>query len=176
MLAYKVPSSTLFNDNTFFFLKLLDKRFIFIYKYKIYLSIPNFVFWKKTKNIWIFFFPNLKQKKAFLFLNYFLKFLRKVTQLKRVKLILVGLGFKGIILETNILSFKLGFSHVVNIRIPASVKVVIVKNSLYLEGSNPQVLGNFANQIKHLKYPDNYKGKGFWFRSEKRKLKPVKKA
>ena len=51
----------------------------------------------------------------------------------------------------------------------------IQKNIISVEGSDSVVVGNFTNKIRSLKIPDSYKGKGFWYKSEKEKLKEIKK-
>jgi len=37
------------------------------------------------------------------------------------------------------------------------------------------VLGNYVYKIKRFKIPDNYRGKGIWYRNEKRKIEKKKK-
>jgi len=49
------------------------------------------------------------------------------------------------------------------------------KDVLTIEGNNATTVGNFANSVRNLKYPDSYKGKGIWYKNEFRTLKPVKK-
>ena len=44
-----------------------------------------------------------------------------------------------------------------------------------LEGFDPVAVGNFATKIKSLKFPDTYKGKGFWYKNEVKVLKEIKK-
>jgi ribosomal protein L6P/L9E len=49
------------------------------------------------------------------------------------------------------------------------------KNILTFEGFDPVAVGNFANKVRSLKFPDVYKGKGFWYKNEVRSLKEIKK-
>ena len=74
------------------------------------------------------------------------------------------------------LELKLGFSALITLPIPVEeVKVDVNKNIITLEGFDPVAVGNFATKIKSLKFPDAYKGKGFWGKNEVRVLKEIKK-
>jgi len=75
----------------------------------------------------------------------------------------------------NVLKLKLGFSHLITITVPSGIKVFKNKNLLILESSEAFLVGNFANLIRNLRYPDSYKGKGLWYKNEIQILKPVKK-
>jgi len=41
-------------------------------------------------------------------------------------------------------------------------EIIIEKNYITVEGDNIAIVGNFCRQIKSLKLPDSYKGKGFF--------------
>lgn len=176
MNSSKLINYSFFFDNITFFLKILDFKFFFLKKSNLYFILPNYIFLKKIKNTLIFFYPIILNKKFNYFLFYFLNFFKKLSVITRKKIFLIGLGFKIVIINTNLLSFKIGFSHLINLKVPVGIKVIVIKNNVYLEGYNSASLGTFSNIIKNLKFPDSYKGKGFWFKSEKKKLKPVKKA
>jgi len=110
------------------------------------------------------------------FLNFLLRLKNSCLILKK-KLILKGLGFKIIYFEeTKTLSFKLGYSHLAFINIPVGINLVkIGKNYLIVSGVEPFLLGNFITSIQRLRFPDVYKGKGFWKKYEKKALKLFKK-
>ena len=93
------------------------------------------------------------------------------------QLVLKGLGFKAEVLDnSSMLELKLGFSSLVKVSIPKDeVLVSVNKNTLTFEGFDPVAVGNFANKIRSLKFPDVYKGKGFWYKNEVRSLKEIKK-
>ena len=55
------------------------------------------------------------------------------------------------------------------------IKLKIQKNSIILESNDNIILGNICNIIKNCRSIDVYKAKGFFFRNDKIKLKPVKK-
>lgn len=172
----KLKNYSLFFENSTTFLKIFKLKFFLLKKSNIYFLLPNYIFIKKINNNLLFIYSKVYKKKIIYFLFYFLNFLKKLNSLNRKKLFLTGLGLKISLIDSNLLSFKLGFSHLVNLKVPISIKVFVIKNNLYLESYNPALLGTFSNIIKNLKFPDSYKGKGFWFKSEKKKLKPVKKS
>jgi hypothetical protein len=93
------------------------------------------------------------------------------------KLVLKGLGFKIAYSDgTRTLNFKLGYSHLVFLSLPTGVDLVkIGKNYLIVSGVDPSLLGNFVTSIQRLRFPDSYKGKGFWKKYEKKSLKLFKK-
>ena len=73
---------------------------------------------------------------------------------------LTGVGFRAA-LKGNVLSMQLGFSHDVNYDIPEGIKIAVDKQTiLKINGSNKQQVGMVASQIKSIRPPEPYKGKG----------------
>ncbi len=73
---------------------------------------------------------------------------------------LTGVGFRAS-LKGNVLSMQLGFSHDVNYNIPEGIKISVEKQTtLKINGSNKQKVGMVASQIKSIRPPEPYKGKG----------------
>ncbi|MDA9743252.1 50S ribosomal protein L6 [Candidatus Pelagibacter sp.] len=73
---------------------------------------------------------------------------------------LTGVGFRAA-LKGNVLNMQLGFSHDVNYDIPAGIKIAVEKQTtLKISGSNKQQVGMVASQIKSIRPPEPYKGKG----------------
>lgn len=141
------------------------------------IELPNFIIIKQIKNI--LFFKSIIKNITLKFLNFqknikhMLKFLNK--NFKRY-LVLKGLGMRIRYLKSiHILILKLGFSNLINITVPISLKILRNKNVLIIEGNDAVLIGNFTNLIRNLKKPDSYKGKGFWYKNEIKILKPVKK-
>ena len=63
--------------------------------------------------------------------------------------------------------FALGYSHPVVYKIPAGIKVEIDKNNkMTVTGADRQVLGQVCAEIRRLRPPDPYKGKGIKFANE----------
>jgi large subunit ribosomal protein L6 len=73
---------------------------------------------------------------------------------------LSGVGYRAA-LKGNVLNLQLGFSHDINFDIPEGVKIQIEKQIiLKITGNDKQQVGMVASQIKSLRPPEPYKGKG----------------
>ena len=73
---------------------------------------------------------------------------------------LTGVGFRAA-LKGNVLNMQLGFSHDINYDIPDGIKIIVEKQTtLKISGSNKQQVGMVASQIKSIRPPEPYKGKG----------------
>lgn len=91
------------------------------------------------------------------------------------KLILEGIGYKADVAGTN-LNMALGFSHPVSRPIPAGVTVTSEKGVITISGFDKEVVSQFAAQIRALKKPEPYKGKGFRYENEVIRRKQGKKS
>ncbi|MFZ2048801.1 MAG: 50S ribosomal protein L6 [Minisyncoccia bacterium] len=91
------------------------------------------------------------------------------------KLILEGIGFKSEV-KGDTINLALGFSHPVNVQIPAGLKVTAEKNLITISGMNKEAVGQFAAQLRALKKPEPYKGKGMRYDDEVIKRKQGKKS
>ncbi len=73
---------------------------------------------------------------------------------------LSGVGYRAA-LKGNILNLQLGFSHDINFNIPDGVKIQVEKqNILKITGTDKQQVGMIAAEIKGIRPPEPYKGKG----------------
>jgi len=73
---------------------------------------------------------------------------------------LSGVGYRAA-LKGNVLNLQLGFSHDINFDIPEGVKIHVEKQiTLKITGNDKQQVGMVAAQIKSLRPPEPYKGKG----------------
>ena len=88
-----------------------------------------------------------------------------VTEGFEKKLELNGVGFK-VELQGNNIKFALGFSHDVVFPVPEDVKVQIEKNQITVSGISKQRVGQVAAEIRALKKPEPYKGKGIKYADE----------
>ena len=78
-----------------------------------------------------------------------------------------GVGY-NVKMKENILTFSLGYSHKIEKEIPSHLKVVVVKNTqLEITGVDKQAVGQFAAQIKKLRKPEPYGGKGIKYKGER---------
>ena len=89
---------------------------------------------------------------------------------------LTGVGFRAA-LKGNVLNMQLGFSHDINYDIPEGIKIAVEKQTtLKISGSNKQQVGMVASQIKSIRPPEPYKGKGVKFVGEHIRRKAGKSA
>ncbi len=85
------------------------------------------------------------------------------------------MGFKWEV-QGKTLKLALGFSHPVNVDIPEGLTVVAEKGTLTISGYDKEVIGQFAADIRALKKPEPYKGKGIRYDGEVIRRKQGKKA
>lgn len=91
------------------------------------------------------------------------------------KLKLVGVGYKAKIKE-KLLELNLGFSHVVKYAPKKGIEIKCNSNTeLTIFGINKQLVGQTAAEIRLLRKPEPYKGKGIRYFNEKVKIKDSKK-
>jgi len=89
---------------------------------------------------------------------------------------IVGTGY-NVKLQGEDLVFKVGYIHPVVFKKPAGVKFQTEgNNKIKVIGVDKQLVGQVAYQIKMVKKPDVYKGKGIKYLGEKLRIKPGKKA
>lgn len=81
------------------------------------------------------------------------------------KLEVNGVGFKVAVVGKN-LNLQLGFSHPIDVAIPAGLDVVVEKNVITVTGIDKQLVGQFAANVRELKKPEPYKGKGIKYSDE----------
>jgi len=91
------------------------------------------------------------------------------------KLKLIGVGYKAKIKE-NFLELNLGFSHVVQYVPKKGINITCSSNTeVTIFGINKQLVGQTAAEIRLLRPPEPYKGKGIRYLNEKVKIKDSKK-
>lgn len=91
------------------------------------------------------------------------------------KLELQGIGYRVELSGKN-LKFLVGFSHPVMLAIPAGVDVAVEKNNITVSGIDKDEVGQFAANIRAVKKPEPYKGKGIRYEGEYVRQKQGKKA
>jgi len=90
------------------------------------------------------------------------------------KLILEGVGFKSEVRGKE-LNLALGFSHPVIVPIPESITVTAEKNNITITGIDKELVGSFTANLRALKKPEPYKGKGMRYVDEVIRRKQGKK-
>jgi large subunit ribosomal protein L6 len=98
-----------------------------------------------------------------------------VTQGFVKKLLIEGVGFKWEVQGKN-LKLALGFSHPVVVAIPEGLTVAVDKGTLTVSGTDKEMVGQFAADVRALKKPEPYKGKGIRYEGEVIRRKQGKKA
>ncbi|RKX56630.1 MAG: 50S ribosomal protein L6 [Thermodesulfobacteriota bacterium] len=94
-----------------------------------------------------------------------------VTQGFTKSLDIVGLGYKAE-LKGNEIVFSLGYSHPINFKIPEGIKARVEKGSgevqarVIIEGIDKELVGQVAANIRRLRPPEPYKGKGIRYTGE----------
>jgi len=91
------------------------------------------------------------------------------------RLEITGVGFRAEVAEGG-LRLSLGFSHPVDYHAPEGIKLAVEKNQIAISGIDKQKVGQVAAEIRALKKPEPYKGKGIKYLGEVIHLKPGKAA
>ncbi|SAI66939.1 50S ribosomal protein L6 [Bordetella ansorpii] len=91
------------------------------------------------------------------------------------KLNLVGVGYRASV-QGNAVKLQLGFSHDVLHDLPAGIKAECpTQTEIVIKGSNKQVVGQVAAEIRAYRSPEPYKGKGVRYSDERVVIKETKK-
>ena len=91
------------------------------------------------------------------------------------KLTLVGVGFRAQA-QGQKLNLQIGFSHPVVKDMPAGITVQTpTQTEIVIKGSDRQVVGQIAAEVRAIRPPEPYKGKGIRYANEKVSLKETKK-
>jgi large subunit ribosomal protein L6 len=89
-----------------------------------------------------------------------------VSQGFEKKLEINGVGYRVAQQGTD-LKFNLGFSHDVIYKVPAGINVSVEQNVITVSGIDKQQVGQAAAEIRSLKKPEPYKGKGIKYQDER---------
>jgi large subunit ribosomal protein L6 len=105
-----------------------------------------------------------------------------VTEGFTKQLDIVGVGYKAELQKDRII-FNLGYSHPIEFPIPSGIEVKIERlnkpiqqyqATITISGADKQQVGQIAADIRSLRRPDPYKGKGVRYADEELKLRPGK--
>jgi large subunit ribosomal protein L6 len=90
---------------------------------------------------------------------------------------ITGVGYRAQV-KGDTIAFSLGHSHPIEFKLPPGIKAESDKKQvvLTLTGIDKQLIGQVAADIKALRPPDSYKGKGVRYRGERIRLKAGKAA
>jgi large subunit ribosomal protein L6 len=91
------------------------------------------------------------------------------------KLSLIGVGYKAQAQGTK-LNLNVGYSHPVEIEMPAGIKVETpTPTEVVIKGADRQRVGQIASEVRAVRPPEPYKGKGIRYADEKVVIKETKK-
>jgi len=145
-----------------------------------YVQVPACLDYSISNNLIEIFCNSTLQKDTSIF-NIFEKTLNAVKNgtlsITKKKILLKGLGFRSTFDSgLSTITFKLGYSHLNTLNVPEYIKnVKVKKNTILLESSDKILLGDYMKKIHQLKESDIYKGKGFSYKYDTKKLKIIKK-
>ena len=92
------------------------------------------------------------------------------------RLEIVGVGYIGSV-QGNTLSLRVGFANEVDKNIPAGLQVTCPDQThVVVKGCDKQQVGQFAAEVRAIRKPEPYKGKGIRYQGEHVKIKPGKAA
>ncbi len=111
--------------------------------------------------------PDSKEGKSFwgLFRTLINNMVLGVNEGYEKKLEIKGVGYKMAVNGDKI-NFNLGFSHPIEFPLPAGISAVVEGNSLTIKGIDKQMVGEISAQIRKMREPEPYKGKGIKYSDE----------
>lgn len=99
-----------------------------------------------------------------------------VTKGYEKRLEIVGVGYLAAI-QGDTLQLRVGFANELHRKIPSDLKVTCPDQThVVIQGCDKQRVGQFAAEIRSLRKPEPYKGKGVRYQGEQVKIKPGKSA
>lgn len=81
------------------------------------------------------------------------------------KLEINGVGYRAALAGKK-LNLNLGFSHPVEFNLPEGISAVVEANTITISGIDKQAVGEVASQIRKIRKPEPYKGKGIKYSDE----------
>ncbi len=119
--------------------------------------------------------PGLARTRAGATRAHLANMVRGVTRGYEKKLELVGVGFRAQV-QGKSLNLTLGFSHPVNVPIPEGISIETPSQTeIVVKGIDRQKVGQVAAEIRDIRPPEPYKGKGVRYADERIVLKETKK-
>jgi large subunit ribosomal protein L6 len=86
----------------------------------------------------------------------------------RKELEIVGVGYRATPKGDNVLDLALGFSHPVSVKAPAGITFeVATPTQIAVIGTDKEIVGQVAANIRAIRKPEPYKGKGVRYRGER---------
>ncbi len=99
-----------------------------------------------------------------------------VTKGYEKKLEIVGVGYLAAI-QGDVIQLRVGYANELHRKIPSDLKVTCPDQThIVIQGCDKQSVGQFAAELRSLRKPEPYKGKGVRYQGEQVKIKPGKSA
>ncbi len=99
-----------------------------------------------------------------------------VTKGYEKKLEIIGVGYLAAI-QGDVIQLRVGFANELHRKIPSELKVTCPDQThIVIQGCDKQKVGQFAAELRSLRKPEPYKGKGVRYQGEQVKIKPGKSA
>ncbi|MGB0758211.1 MAG: 50S ribosomal protein L6 [Rubripirellula sp.] len=99
-----------------------------------------------------------------------------VTKGYEKRLEIVGVGYIAAI-QGDVLQLRVGYANELHQKIPKSLNVTCPDQThIVVQGCDKQQVGQFAAEVRSLRKPEPYKGKGIRYQGEQVKIKPGKSA
>jgi large subunit ribosomal protein L6 len=76
-----------------------------------------------------------------------------------------GVGYRAAVSSGNLV-LQVGYSHPVLVPAPAGISFTVQGNSITISGADKELVGEVAAQIRHVRPPEPYKGKGIKYAEE----------
>jgi large subunit ribosomal protein L6 len=96
-----------------------------------------------------------------------------VTNGYKKSLEIQGVGYKAEQKGKNIV-LSVGYANTITVPIPGNVAVALEGPKIHVTGADKQAVGQFAAQLRQIRKPEPYKGKGIRYEGEQVKIKPGK--
>lgn len=96
-----------------------------------------------------------------------------VTKGFEKELIVTGVGYRAA-KQGNKLVLTVGFSHPVEMEMPKGIELDVNNNKIAVKGIDKQLVGEIAAQIRKVRPPEPYKGKGIRYKDERVRRKEGK--
>lgn len=111
--------------------------------------------------------PNNKKQRSFwgLYRSLINNMAEGVNNEFEKKLEVNGVGFR-VALQGKKLALSVGYSHPVEMEVPENINASVEGNAITLKSIDKQALGEFAAQVRKVRKPEPYKGKGIKYADE----------
>ena len=102
--------------------------------------------------------------------------IKGVTEEYKKNLEIIGVGYRFNV-RGNTLVINAGYSHPVEMNIPEGIKVELISNTeISIAGISKELVGEYAANVRKVRAPEPYKGKGIRYKDEYIRRKEGKKA